>query len=87
MVSNGNVTGIIDRLVTDGLVIRTAKPNDRRTILVRLTDAGRERFDVLAQAHEMWVADLLSKLSASETEQLMALLDASGTNTTRKSVR
>ena len=37
MVSNGNVTGIVERLVADGLVERLAVEGDRRAILVRLT--------------------------------------------------
>jgi DNA-binding MarR family transcriptional regulator len=42
-VSNGNVTGIVDRLVEDGLVVRVPVEGDRRAMLVRLTRKGRER--------------------------------------------
>jgi DNA-binding MarR family transcriptional regulator len=76
MVSNGNVTGIIDRLVTDGLVQRATKAGDRRTSLVRLTTAGMARFDALATAHKAWVAELLSNLNPIEAERMMALLGA-----------
>jgi DNA-binding MarR family transcriptional regulator len=76
MVSNGNVTGIIDRLVSDGLVARTLKPGDRRTSLVRLTPAGVARFNVLALAHEGWVSERLSDLDPGDAEQMMALLGA-----------
>jgi len=40
MVSNGNVTGIVDRLVTEGLVVRIANAKDRRATFVRLTPKG-----------------------------------------------
>ena len=40
-VSNGNVTGIVDRLVQDGSVERLAVPGDRRAMQVRLTPSGR----------------------------------------------
>ena len=40
-VSNGNVTGIVDRLVDDGLVVRVPVEGDRRAMLVRLTAQGR----------------------------------------------
>ena len=40
LVSNGNVTGIVDRLVSEGLVARARRNGDRRTSMVRLTDAG-----------------------------------------------
>ena len=44
MVSNGNVTGIVERLVSDGLVIRVPVSGDRRAMLVRLTERGRAFF-------------------------------------------
>ena len=43
MVSNGNVTGIVERLVSDGLVERLAVEGDRRAILVRADAGGRRR--------------------------------------------
>ncbi len=55
MVSNGNVTGIIDRLVDDGLVSRTPLEGDRRSNLVALTEAGENSFVEMAAAHESWV--------------------------------
>ena len=44
MVSNGNVTGIVERLVADGLVERLPVEGDRRAILVRLTPTGAAAF-------------------------------------------
>ena len=38
-----NVTQLVDRLESDGLVRREADPADRRSIMAVLTDAGRER--------------------------------------------
>jgi DNA-binding MarR family transcriptional regulator len=87
MVSNGNVTGIIDRLVTDGLVNRTVKPGDRRMGLVRLTTAGAARFDTLALAHEGWVAELLSDLDPDDAEQMIALLGAVNVSKIKKGER
>lgn len=40
MVTGGNVTGLTDQLVRDGLVERVDDPEDRRSYLVRLTPAG-----------------------------------------------
>ncbi len=48
MVSNGNITGLIDRLTTDGLVHRTLRDGDRRTSVVLLTKTGRENFEQMA---------------------------------------
>ena len=52
-VSNGNVTGIVDRLATDGLIQRETVPGDRRVNRVSLTATGRTEFAKQAQAHEM----------------------------------
>ena len=74
MVSNGNVTGIIDRLVADGKVIRMVKDGDRRSIFVRLTRDGVDSFQTMATAHEGWVHDLLAGLSHDESAALIELL-------------
>ena len=43
-VSNGNVTGIVDRLVDDGHVVRVPVEGDRRAMIVRLTRKGTRAF-------------------------------------------
>ena len=58
MVSNGNVTGIVDRLVSDGLVARAQRNGDRRTSFISLTRKGRALFADMAAAHESWVDEL-----------------------------
>jgi len=61
-VSNGNVTGIVDRLVEDELVIRESVPEDRRAWHVKLTRKGHNEFNRQALEHEQWVNELLSSL-------------------------
>ncbi len=75
MVSNGNVTGIIDRLVTDKLVTRQAPADDRRAIIVRLTPHGLKEFTAMAKAHQSWVDGLLSDFDAAEADTLIRHLD------------
>ena len=74
MVTNGNVTGLADRLVTEGLLSRRTAENDRRTHLVQLTEEGRRQFRKMARAHERWIADLFAGLAPGDIERLMALL-------------
>lgn len=74
-VSNGNVTGIVDRLTADGLIVRIPVPGDRRATTVRLTDKGEQEFAVQAQAHEQWVNELLSDFTAEEAASFSARLD------------
>jgi DNA-binding MarR family transcriptional regulator len=73
-VSNGNVTGIVDRLVADALIVRVPVEGDRRAMIVRLTEKGREHFSVLARAHEGWVNELLGSLEAADADELRGLL-------------
>lgn len=77
-VSNGNVTGIVERLAGEGLVERVAVDGDRRAMLVRLTHAGAERFAEMATAHEGWIDEQLSAFDSDELEQLIRLLERMG---------
>jgi len=74
-VSNGNVTGIVDRLVEDGLARRVAVEGDRRSNRVRLTEAGRRSFEALADRHEAWLNELLGALTEDEIAAMGAMLD------------
>ncbi len=73
-VSNGNVTGIVDRLADEGFVERVPVAGDRRAMIVRMTAAGRTEFARQAQEHESWIDRLLSDLSAEEARHLTARL-------------
>lgn len=74
-VSNGNVTGIVDRLTEEGMALRVAIPGDRRAQLARLTSKGHAAFAVLAEYHEGWIDDLLGGLSPEEAEMFVDLLN------------
>ncbi len=74
MVSNGNVTGLIDRLAAEGMVERRPDETDRRAQLVRLTDAGKAAFDAMTPVHENWISHAMTSLNATEKAQLLSLL-------------
>ena len=74
MVSAGNVTSLVDRLVKAGYLERRPAPNDRRSQLIQLTQAGRAHFGRLAASHEKWVAELLGDLDRKEMAAAMAEL-------------
>lgn len=74
-VSNGNVTGIVTRLVDAGLVERRSVAGDRRAQLICLTARGQHTFVDHARIHEAWVDELLGNLPATDVAQLFALLD------------
>ncbi|HXZ52894.1 MAG TPA: MarR family transcriptional regulator [Burkholderiales bacterium] len=74
MVTGGNVTGIVDQLVAEGLVERQADAADRRALRVRLTRAGERVFAEMARAHEEWIVATLAGLSRREHAELFRLL-------------
>jgi len=74
MVTNGNVTGLIDRLVEEGLVERRPAPGDRRAQLVRLTKQGKRTFDAMAPVHQRWIHDMIGSMERTDMVQLYELL-------------
>jgi DNA-binding MarR family transcriptional regulator len=84
MVTGGNVTGITDQLVNEGLVVRADNPGDRRAYIVKLTPLGRKQFKKMAQAHERWILDLFSDMKEEEKSQLLGLLATLKSNITPK---
>ncbi len=74
MVTNGNITGIIDQLEQEGLVERTPDASDRRVWRVQLTRAGVTAFETMADLHKSWVVELTSGLTTDEQQELHALL-------------
>lgn len=74
MVTGGNVTGITDGLVKEGLVVRAVDGADRRVYRVKLTAEGDRQFRRMAAEHERWVIDLFGALSPRQKKQLMDLL-------------
>jgi DNA-binding MarR family transcriptional regulator len=83
MVTGGNVTGITDMLEEEGLVSRTADPDDQRASRVKLTKAGEHQFQRMAAEHERWVVDLFEDLSVKQKTLLADLLMALKTSAKR----
>src|SRR3954471_4094202 len=74
MVTGGNVTGITDQLVAEGLVARVDVEGDRRAYRVRLTAKGRKLFHDMASQHERWIVEAFAGLSDKEISTLHKLL-------------
>jgi DNA-binding MarR family transcriptional regulator len=71
IVSNGAITGLVDKLAGAGLVTRREDPKDRRSMIVRLTRKGRDNFLRMAHRHEEWVVSILGGLSAEAQSELL----------------
>jgi DNA-binding MarR family transcriptional regulator len=72
MVTNGNITGLVERLEADGLVTRETPGDDRRVTVARLTDVGRRTFSEMAAVHERWVREIMADVD-QDTLSVLAL--------------
>lgn len=74
LVSSGTMTNRIDRLAAAALVRRFPDPADKRGVLVRLTDLGRERVDAALADLLRYEESLLGSLGRADRERLSTLL-------------
>ena len=74
MLTSSGTTKRLDRLEQAGLIERAPDPEDRRGILITLTDKGRELIDSVTDAHLANERRLLAALSESEQARLADLL-------------
>lgn len=74
-VSNGNVTGIVDRLVNEGLLARAKDQGDGRAFRIKLTSSGLSAFNAQARAHEIWINELLDDVAPQEADALSSQLE------------
>ena len=87
LVSNGNTTQLVRKLVEDGLAETRRLPKDRRTSLVTLTEDGRQQFQRLARAHQDWIDQLMGGLDFTQRERLYVALGTLKLSIARASAR
>jgi DNA-binding MarR family transcriptional regulator len=68
------LTKIVDRMARDGLVERCASAGDRRKVLVRITERGREKVADLRRRAGIHEAEVLAGYDAAEAARLKAML-------------
>ena len=71
MVSNGNVTGLVDRLEQQRQVVRVPHRTDRRASRVRLTEGGRRVLLVMAAVHQDWIKEAFARLAPEDGPALV----------------
>ena len=74
MLSSAGITSRLDRLEKRGYVKRTRHPNDRRGVLVELTDSGRHVLEMAVNADTAQERELVAGLTAAERKSLVGLL-------------
>src|SRR5262245_49889267 len=74
------MTRLIDRLETKGLVRRAPHPDDRRSVLIELTESGRSLLPKLPPVFGRVTSGLLAGFSADEITVLTGMLQRMGQN-------
>lgn len=74
MLSSAGITSRLDRLERRGYVKRNRHPNDRRGVLVELTDAGRKVLDQAVSANTVREKEVMANLTKHEQKTLAGLL-------------
>lgn len=86
MVTNGNLTGLVDKLVEAGFVVRESVAGDRRVQMVRMTAAGATLFKRMAISHEQWLDELLAGIDEPTQHRLIADLQSVKRSASRTTV-
>lgn len=71
-----NMTQLVDRLETDGLVQRVSDPHDRRAVKAAITDEGRVRYEAGSAELDKVHQEFASSVSEADSQALVRLLSA-----------
>ncbi|MBW7454681.1 MarR family winged helix-turn-helix transcriptional regulator [Paenibacillus sepulcri] len=69
------ISVMIDRLVLLDFVVRLPDHNDRRVVLLQITDAGRAASKRLEEQNNELIGQYFSKLSVDEIENMLVTLE------------
>ncbi|MFV0385897.1 MarR family winged helix-turn-helix transcriptional regulator [Paracoccus sp. (in: a-proteobacteria)] len=73
-VTNGNVSGLVARLIRDGLVVRHMSSTDRRSFTACMTPKGKHTFEQALTVHDAVLAECLGQLSPEKLHAAAGLL-------------
>lgn len=74
VVSEGNITQLMSKLLRDGLVQKRDDDRDGRVVIYSLSDEGRRLFNRMAREHRQWIRDIFAEFSGTELAALRELL-------------
>ncbi|MCE1190109.1 MAG: MarR family transcriptional regulator [Ignavibacteria bacterium] len=80
LVSGGNMTLVLDNLEKEGLVRRVPSREDRRAIIIELTEKGQDLFNKIFLEHARDITAIFEVLDCTEIAQLSELLKKLGTS-------
>lgn len=74
LVTKGNVCGLMDRMMEQGLVERRQDPHDGRAYMLHLTPKGKRLIQDILPAHSQVIASQIGQLAPEKQKQLLDLL-------------
>ncbi|MBE9228505.1 MarR family transcriptional regulator [Phormidium sp. LEGE 05292] len=74
LITKGTLTGVIDRLIQKQLVCREIPADNRRSVIVQLTQKGQQVFEQVFPVHIAHLKERFETLEPSELELLKVLL-------------
>lgn len=79
-VSSGTPTVTVDRLIKKGYVLRDKDPDDRRQVIVMLSEKGLEAYQHVVELKGLIVERLFSLMSDEQLKALVSILDVLNNN-------
>ncbi len=73
-VSNGNVSGLVNRLIKDNLVCKEMSALDRRSFQAKLTEKGKGKFEQALLVHQKFLSRVFAELSPGELSEINGVL-------------
>jgi len=77
LITKGTLTGVVDRLIEKGMVVRTVQEHDRRSVMIALTEQGEALFQQVFPAHLAYMKTAFETFDQAEmdaiSQQLMRL--------------
>lgn len=74
MVTNGNLTGLTERMVQERLVRRKVSARDRRQQRVALTAQGKRALAAMVVGHKRWIDEMFAGLDSQDVLELYRLV-------------
>jgi DNA-binding MarR family transcriptional regulator len=74
-VTNAAASQMLERLVQQGLIVRSEDPQDRRAKRIILTEKGRQIVHESTSGRRGWIQELTASLSPQEKEQIVTALN------------
>jgi len=75
-VSLPTITGVVDRLVRQGLVLRLSDPNDRRLVKIKLTPQGQSLLQKIFQQRRKTIKELFCQVSDYDRKEYLRILNS-----------